>query len=188
MLSLGGNYRQLKVMFVGDSLTVGVGDTLTLATGGYKTQLIAGINARLKAPAFFVGSQFNIGRMCGASGQTVGEVNANPYLVVQTPQYTPDVIFLHIGTNDCTQRNTTGTPTLATSRANLTTLLDNIRTSAPKCLVFIARIIDNQTAHSEVVEYNSTAIDTDVPARSPNRGPPYWKSTVVRRKALGDAV
>ncbi|WP_437810773.1 glutathione S-transferase family protein [Sorangium sp. So ce1078] len=25
-------------------------------------------------------------------------------------------------------------------------------------------------------------------ARSPNRGPPYWKSTVVRRKALGDAV
>jgi hypothetical protein len=29
---------------------------------------------------------------------------------------------------------------------------------------------------------------TDVPARSPNRGPPYWKSTVVRRKALGDAV
>ncbi|WP_165373800.1 transposase [Sorangium cellulosum] len=29
---------------------------------------------------------------------------------------------------------------------------------------------------------------TDVSARSPNRGPPYWKSTVVRRKALGDAV
>ncbi|WP_437968663.1 transposase [Sorangium sp. So ce260] len=29
---------------------------------------------------------------------------------------------------------------------------------------------------------------TDVPARSPNRGPPYWKSTVVRRKAPGDAV
>src|SRR6185436_5545190 len=29
---------------------------------------------------------------------------------------------------------------------------------------------------------------TDVPARSPNRGPPYWKSTVLRRKALGDAA
>ncbi|WP_437539782.1 transposase [Sorangium sp. So ce726] len=29
---------------------------------------------------------------------------------------------------------------------------------------------------------------TDVPARSPNRGPPYWKSTVVRRKAPGDAA
>jgi hypothetical protein len=29
---------------------------------------------------------------------------------------------------------------------------------------------------------------TDVPARSPNRGPPYWKSTVLRCKALGDAA
>ena len=26
---------------------------------------------------------------------------------------------------------------------------------------------------------------SDVPARSPSRGPPYWKSTVLRRKALG---
>jgi hypothetical protein len=26
---------------------------------------------------------------------------------------------------------------------------------------------------------------TEVPARSPSRGPPYWKSTVLRRKALG---
>ena len=25
-----------------------------------------------------------------------------------------------------------------------------------------------------------------VPERSPSRGPPYWKSTVLRRKALGD--
>ncbi|WP_437955751.1 hypothetical protein WME76_30225 [Sorangium sp. So ce119] len=29
---------------------------------------------------------------------------------------------------------------------------------------------------------------TDVPGRSPNRGPPCWKSTVLRRKALGDAA
>ncbi len=30
---------------------------------------------------------------------------------------------------------------------------------------------------------------TDVPARSPSRGPPYWrKSTVLRRKALGDVA
>jgi hypothetical protein len=29
---------------------------------------------------------------------------------------------------------------------------------------------------------------TDVPERSPSRGPPYSKSTVLRRKALGDAA
>ena len=27
---------------------------------------------------------------------------------------------------------------------------------------------------------------TDVPARAPGRGPPYWKSQVLRRQALGD--
>ena len=27
---------------------------------------------------------------------------------------------------------------------------------------------------------------TDVPSRSPGRGPPYWKSRVFRRQALGD--
>jgi hypothetical protein len=29
---------------------------------------------------------------------------------------------------------------------------------------------------------------TNVPDRSPSRGPPYWKSTLLRRKALGDAA
>lgn len=28
----------------------------------------------------------------------------------------------------------------------------------------------------------------DVPERSPSRGPPYWKSTVLRRKAMGDVA
>ena len=27
---------------------------------------------------------------------------------------------------------------------------------------------------------------TDVPSHSPGRGPPYWKSRVLRRQALGD--
>jgi hypothetical protein len=29
---------------------------------------------------------------------------------------------------------------------------------------------------------------TDVPVRSPSRGPPYWKSTVLRRRALGEVA
>jgi len=27
---------------------------------------------------------------------------------------------------------------------------------------------------------------TEAPSRSPDRGPPYWKSRVLRRQALGD--
>jgi hypothetical protein len=26
---------------------------------------------------------------------------------------------------------------------------------------------------------------TELPARSPDRGPPHWKSTILRRQALG---
>jgi hypothetical protein len=29
---------------------------------------------------------------------------------------------------------------------------------------------------------------TDVPVRSPNRGPPYWKSKILRHKAAGYAA
>jgi hypothetical protein len=29
---------------------------------------------------------------------------------------------------------------------------------------------------------------TDVPTRSPSRGPPYWRSTVLRKKALGEVA
>ena len=108
----------------------------------------------------------NNGVMCGTSGLTVSEIDATPYLIDQVPQYSPDVIFLHIGTNDCTQLNSGGSPTLATSRANLTTLLNRIRTLAPNCVVFICRIIDNSTAHTQVVNYNEAAIDIDVIARS----------------------
>ena len=29
---------------------------------------------------------------------------------------------------------------------------------------------------------------TDTPGRSPSRGPPFWKSVVLRGKALGDVA
>jgi hypothetical protein len=29
---------------------------------------------------------------------------------------------------------------------------------------------------------------TELPLRSPSRGPPYWKSTLMRRKALDDVA
>jgi lysophospholipase L1-like esterase len=104
--------------------------------------------------------------MCGTTGLRVDELNASPYLVDQVKQFVPDVMLLHIGTNDCTQLQSGGSPTLATTRANLTTLLNNIRTNAPACVVFICRIIDNNTAGAEVAAFNTNAIDTDVVARS----------------------
>jgi len=34
----------------------------------------------------------------------------------------------------------------------------------------------------------STDEPLDAPTRSPNRGPPFWQSTVLRRKAFGDVA
>ena len=34
----------------------------------------------------------------------------------------------------------------------------------------------------------STDEPLDAPTRSANRGPPYWQSTVLRRKAFGDVA
>ena len=40
---------------------------------------------------------------------------------------------------------------------------------------------------ASMVRYLATAGEpTEVPPRSPGRGPPYWKSRVLRRQVLGD--
>jgi hypothetical protein len=60
--------------------------------------------------------------------------------------------------------------------------------SCPTChgrMKLVALVTDTQS----VVRYLA-GIDelTEVPGRSPSRGPPYWKSVVLRRKALGDVA
>ena len=42
---------------------------------------------------------------------------------------------------------------------------------------------------ASIVRYLASAGEpTEVPSRSPGRGPPYWKSRVLRRLVLGDEV
>ncbi|XYI02417.1 hypothetical protein ACMHYB_22730 [Sorangium sp. So ce1128] len=51
------------------------------------------------------------------------------------------------------------------------------------------KLVAMVTEPSRIVRFLSALGEpTDVPGRSSNRGPPYWKSTVLRRKALGDAT
>ena len=43
------------------------------------------------------------------------------------------------------------------------------------------------TPPASVARYLATTGEaTEVPRRSPGRGPPYWKSRVLRRQTLGD--
>jgi len=52
-----------------------------------------------------------------------------------------------------------------------------------------AAMVLGQLAFGNVPRYLAGVGElTDVPGRSPSRGPPYWKSVVLRKKALGDAA
>ena len=45
------------------------------------------------------------------------------------------------------------------------------------------------TDEREVARYLAHLSEpTHAPARAPSRGPPYWKSTVLRRKALDEVA
>ncbi len=157
-------------MFSGNSLTRGVGDTNTVAQGGYRNALMRGITARLalsgRIPRFVGSDIFAAGPMCGTSGLRIDEIYAAPYSLIQVPQYKPDVIIYEGGMNDSTQLNTGGVPLLATSRANLTTQLNFFRTTLPNVKVIIATLNDNQNAHTEVLNFNTNAINTDCVART----------------------
>lgn len=60
--------------------------------------------------------------------------------------------------------------------------------SCPNCggrVMLLALITDSKG----VARYlRAMGEPTDVPRRSPSRGPPFWRSTVLRRKALGDVA
>ena len=158
---------RLNVMFVGDSVTLG---TLgTTSYGGFRGQLLnlrsyGGMMYRTCGTTL-TGMTSGENRMCGASGQTVGDLVT--YVTADGGQYSWDVAIVHAGTNDCTQRNSGGTPTLATSQANLTLLLDKLRTQNPAGRVFFAKIIPNTTgAVDTLITAQNSAFATQIAARS----------------------
>ncbi len=58
----------------------------------------------------------------------------------------------------------------------------------PKCkgrMKLVAMVTDPKSVARYLAGLGELA---DGPSRSPSRGPPYWKSVVLRRKALGDAA
>ena len=49
------------------------------------------------------------------------------------------------------------------------------------------RLLAMVTEPASIAHYlAATGEATEVPRRSPGRGPPYWKSQVLRRQVLGD--
>jgi lysophospholipase L1-like esterase len=142
-----------KILPLGDSITFGVNDE---ANGGYRGPLFADVIAAgqkvtftgslSNGPTTVLGQPFPQ-RNEGHSGWGISEItpfsggNAGIATLVPTPALStgnggvPDIVLLHIGTNDATSFPA------AQMETDLQGLLDKLFTSAPNALVVLAQII-----------------------------------------------
>jgi len=142
-----------KVLPLGDSITYGVDDE---GNGGYRGPLFADIVAGgqkvtftgslMNGPTTVSGQTFPK-RNEGHSGWGISEVtpysnnNAGIATLIPSPAFssgsggTPEIILLHIGTND------SGSFSSAQMQTDLKGLLDKLFTNAPNALVVLAKII-----------------------------------------------
>lgn len=166
-----------KIMPLGDSITLGVNDATARETwGGYRAPLwhlasaanhsILFVGGMQDGPQTVDGQSWSrnhegySGYSIGTGGQSLAAVStqalaANP----------PNIILLHIGTNDAEAGR-------ASAASDLAALLDQIITAAPDALLVVAKIIPtrndqgpNGGENGWIQAYNAT-MDAAVKARS----------------------
>ena len=141
----------ISVMPLGDSITAGVGSS---GKGGYREKLWE----KIKEDGWnmlFVGSELNGPSTMadrhneGHPGWRIDQISNKVESWLQAEH--PQIILLHIGTNDIIQG---GSPTLAATR--LTRLLNQITATDPTALVLVAQIIPlgNPALNQNVIAYN----------------------------------
>lgn len=141
----------IRIMPLGDSITFGTGST---ANGGYRVVLWKDCTAA-QWQFSFVGSQMSgpsslpDGSNEGHPGWRIDEVSK--HIVGWLKQYRPQIILLHIGTNDIIQNHQ-----LATIVNRLQYLLEQIVTTEPNARVVVAQIIplNKRGLDSTVQRYN----------------------------------
>jgi lysophospholipase L1-like esterase len=127
----------LKIMPLGDSITFGSPDR---AYGGYRHALGA-LLAKDGYAINFVGSQRSgIGIIPnpdheGHSGWTIAQIKSGIDTDRWLEAYRPDIILLHIGTNDLRRGDA------AAAQTDLSALLDDIRSRLPEARIIVAQII-----------------------------------------------
>jgi lysophospholipase L1-like esterase len=131
------NQTRLKIMPLGDSITYGEGD---LRNGGYRNLL----GALLINDGYlidFVGSQQSGEAVIpdadneGHSGWRIQNIRSSIDSERWLETYQPDIILLHIGSNDLRYGNQAYAP------GNLSALLDDILVRLPQTHIIVAQII-----------------------------------------------
>lgn len=142
-----------KIMPLGDSITYGQGSS---AGGGYRLPLWNELKAR-GATVDFVGSQQNgppgFDRDNeGHPGWKINQITENVVSWLLT--YQPQIVLLHIGTNDFIKNDSP-----AQAPARLSHLIDLITATLPGVQVIVAQIIPlprSARLNAEVETYNAT--------------------------------
>ncbi|MGI5239519.1 SGNH/GDSL hydrolase family protein [Dactylosporangium sp. CA-139066] len=127
--------RPIRIMPLGDSITYGVGSP---SSSSYRAALWNRLAVQAGYNIDFVGSQRS-GALPdqdneGHSGWRIDEIAANIDGWLAT--YQPDVVLLHIGTNDMNQNYQVGT-----APQRLSALVDRILADRPAATVLVAKII-----------------------------------------------
>ena len=145
----------VKIMPLGDSITFGWPDH---SYGGYQ-HLLRTLLKNDGYPIDFVGSQR--GGNEGQPGWTIAQlkngIDSNGWLET----YQPDIILLHIGTNDIRQGNATA------AASNLSDLLDDILTRLPQTHVIVAQIIPFRRGPDNAHQSYNAAIPGTVASKGP---------------------
>ena len=148
------NGSACKILPLGDSITFGI-----QFEGAYRVELFSKAVAASKKVTF-VGSQMNgpttVAGMSfprsheGHSGFTIDQML--PF-VTSDMMYAPNIILLHIGTNDTYMTNPGGAP------ARLQSLVDMILATYPSTLLVVAKIVPYPSQMTNVNALNSTIPD-----------------------------
>ena len=157
--------KGLLWLALGDSITWGCGtdspphgaDSCVKDAGGYRIPLAwslsqAGFNVStmgtLRTGPDYVPAQWL--RHEGHDGWRIDQIDAVLNASFASSAAAPDLVTIHLGTNDCYQRATT-----ATMNTRLNSLLTHIHAAAPNTTTFLASILDFPRNTACVHEFNA---------------------------------
>ena len=158
----------LKILPLGDSITFGAGASGNPVPGGYRSKLYSDLKAA-NINSIYVGAlavnpsptltTAGQNAHCGYSGRTIIEITADIDGWMNTCN--PDVVLLHIGTNDMLCNRQGGAPD------RLNSLVDKITSKRPNLRLFFAGITPltngNAWANHHVIDYNKAVKEMVVP-------------------------
>ncbi len=167
-------FAELRILPLGDSITEGDGGSGRLIPGGYRDPLARALN-NANIPFQFVGDSASnpsdyltsIGqdRHSGHGGWRIDQIQSN--ITNWQQSFLPDVILLHIGTNDILQNRNLGTGVgfdTSNAIARLTTLLDTLYSNNSSLNVILSTLIPIDDSRNDYVKnYNAFLTSTVVP-------------------------